>query len=146
MVLLAAPTARTRLSIERLHAHVISHRHLLLARKILELPVNMIRTTNRRAAALGITARTAKCSREFAAAATGVHARAAVGAAVVASGVGRDGDCPLGAELGVGFGVEFDAVHFLALRVDVVEDFAHDFLAFAAVEVVEGEAGVGVAA
>ena len=30
MVLLAAPTARTRLSIERLHAHVISHRHLLL--------------------------------------------------------------------------------------------------------------------
>ena len=146
MVLLAAPAARARLGVERFHAHVVRHRHLLLARQVLELPVDVVGAADRRATALRVAARTAQRRRELAAAAAGSHARAAVGAVVVAGGVGRDGDGPFGAELRVGFGVEFHAVHFLALGVDVVEDFAHDFLAFAAVESVEGEAAVGVAA
>jgi len=141
VVRLAAKVTSARLRVQSTHTHVVSHSHLLLLRIMRKLPKNMVRAANRRATTLGITANATESGGEFAAATTGSHGRAAVGAVFVAGGVGLDGDCPFGAELAVAYRfVEDEAVHYLALGVDVVEDFAHDFLASAAVEFVEGEA------
>lgn len=146
MSLLAASAARSRLHVQSANAHIVSHRRLLAIIVVRKLPIDMVRAAHSRPSTLWIAACAAQDAGELAAAAAGAHARAPVDAVVVAGGVWLDCDGPVGAELAVAVFVEDEPVHDLALRVDVQENIAEDVLAFAAVELVEGEVAAGVAA
>lgn len=141
-MLLAASTAATSLSAKSLVAHIPRHRRLSIVVVVMNLPDDVVDTANRRPTAVRVATKATEAGGELTATTSGVSSRrTAVSAVVVAGRVRLDRDGPLGAavERRVAF-LEDSVVDSLALGVDVHQDFAVEFLVFAAVELIEGKA------
>lgn len=109
---------------------------------MMNLPDDVVDATDCWATAVRVATKATEAGGELTAATSGVSSRrTAVSAVVVAGRVRVDRDGPLGAavERRVAF-LEDSVVDSLALSVDVHQDFAVEFLVFAAVELIEGKA------